>query len=378
MLNFPHTHIECKMILSQKIHSDKSLTHLEDFLSQVHFSSQDYLSSVQKILKELPLSAEFSLCQGIPIAEIGPSQSHNHLIVSAGLHGVEGRFGTLLCAAFLKSLLESDLKQSKLTIIFALNLDQMAQCRRWGPTNADLNRSFPSALISEVSPTFEGIWQKLYQEFGPHQPKIVNLLRFIQTALQLIRQQGLNPLVQTLPQGQERFADFVFYREKQLTKQVQHIQECMIYLVKPHQRTLHIDLHTGFGPWAKLQSLTPVGPLAKALGREAQVYPTPGGFLDWCQNQFSKHPYQSTTAEFGTSIPISIFYALLAENHNHHKRDSSPDTQKRLLSSQAKVLNAFFPKSPRWRRKALREGILFLQEALSKLGEDGSPLVPKL
>jgi predicted deacylase len=97
----------------------------------------------------------------IDVAIGGSLTSQRAVVISSGLHGVEGFLGSAIQLALLEKqrLTASFSSANKVVLIHALNPYGFAWRRRWNENNVDLNRNF---LLSEEA--FEGgsipLWQK--------------------------------------------------------------------------------------------------------------------------------------------------------------------------------------------------------------------------
>ena len=136
---------------------------------------------------------------------------------------------------------------------------------------------------------------------------------------------------------------------------------------------LHLDLHTGLGPWAgyRLWPSSPIDSpqgrwLRARFGRRAlmQSYPTRGAWGTWCSARFAHRHYRFVTVEFGTYSSFRVAAALRAENRAHHWCQAGDP---RLARARAQLMQAFAPCDPRWRDAIVRHGLALLDRAVGRV-----------
>src|SRR5205814_8455032 len=90
------------------------------------------------------IGAENGVELTIDVAVLGVKDPTWSLIVSSGLHGVEGFFGSALQTAYVRQVRRQDVFDSKgqLVLIHAINPFGFFALRRVNEDNIDLNRNF--------------------------------------------------------------------------------------------------------------------------------------------------------------------------------------------------------------------------------------------
>jgi hypothetical protein len=361
---------------------------VKKFKSYLAAFSPDYLTARERF-RAASLSFGYQHT-AYPIDQIGPtgeeltidvsiSDSPNPssvVVISSGLHGVEGFLGSAIQLAFLEkhrmitSSLSSDIK---VVLIHALNPYGFAWRRRWNEDNIDLNRNF--LLPGEV---FEGS-PKDYPKFN----SFLNPTSFpsrvepyILQILWLIFRYGMTSLKNTLPVGQYDFPKGLFFGGNAASKTQEILSNNLPKWISGNSKILHIDFHTGLGSWGtyKLLSAASVTPesysrLTQRFGAETiessssegVSYQIRGGLGAWCQNLLPKCRYELLTAEFGTYSIIQVLKALRAENRAYWwgKSDHSCEWSKHHL------VEMFAPKSQVWREKCLTQGLDICEQALN-------------
>jgi hypothetical protein len=298
------------------------------------------------------------------------------VVISSGLHGVEGFLGSAIQLAFLEkhriiaSSLSSDIK---VVLIHALNPYGFAWRRRWNEDNIDLNRNF--LLPDEV---FKGS-PKDYPKFNSFLNPTSSPSRvepYILQALWLIFRYGMTSLKNTLPVGQYDFPKGLFFGGHAVSKTQEILSNNLPKWIDNASKVLHIDFHTGLGSWGNCKllldaSVTPESRsrLAHRFGAEiiepssseGVSYQIRGGLGAWCQNLLPQCRYDLLTAEFGTYSIIKVLKALRAENRAYWwaKPDHCYEWTKHRLGEM------FTPKSQTWREKCLTQGLDICEQALS-------------
>lgn len=336
--------------------------------------------SLNCVLETHPIQAlgpqEQSL--SIDVARYGSKSPQTTLILSSGLHGVEGYCGSAIQWAALTDLLPK-LKLPKgvaLLLIHALNPYGFAWNRRCNEDNIDLNRNF---LLPGQS--FQGS-PATYARLDPFlNPRTLPTYRdpFILKLLAYAVRYGVASLKQTLPVGQYDFPQGIFFGG-QAPAQTQQIlaAHLPIWLGKT-QRVLHLDLHTGLGRWTTptflVKSQTPQDTLPwfqqtftakglKVLGQQGATYVSRGDIGPWCQALMGECNYHFATVEFGTYPLLPMLKAIRAENQAHWWDTSDSPTYKWAKSL---LLEANAPASSAWRKAVVAQGVTLIRQAIAGL-----------
>ena len=298
------------------------------------------------------------------------------VVISSGLHGVEGFLGSAIQLAFLekyRTIASSLPSDTKVVLIHALNPYGFAWRRRWNEDNIDLNRNF--LLSGEV---FEGS-PKDYPKFNSFLNPTSSPSRFdpyIIQVLWLIFRYGMTSLKNTLPVGQYDFPKGLFFGGHAPSKTQEILSNNLPQWLDCASEVIHIDFHTGLGSWGtyKLLPAASVTPesysrLAHRFGAETieppnsegVSYQIRGGLGTWCQDLLPECRYDLLTAEFGTYSTIQVLKALRAENRAYWwgKSDHSYEWTKHRL------VEMFAPKSQIWREQCLAQGLDICERALN-------------
>lgn len=361
-------------------HASDSLDRIETLLDAVDLDAPALLRSLPLWLADtLPRSGGFpswslepghlagDASRGItPAVVVGPPDAARRLVVTSGIHGVEGRFGLLLQLRFLGALAARGSLPRGLGVVlpFALNAHGFSRARRWCEANSDLNRGF--ALGSEgahapagASPVAREVWSELNARFGPRAVRPTHVA-FAAAAAKLIARHGWKALLEALPQGQSAHADFIFHNAPQ-APDVARIKDAFLAFVDGAERVVHVDLHTGYGPKGHADVITPSGPVTRTVGPVVEIYTVAGSFNEWSASVLGSRG-ESCVIEFGTEPGLKVFFRLLRENHSFQTGDAEWNAHDRRW-----VLETFFPTDRPWREGALRKGVASLLAAFDGL-----------
>ncbi|MGB6167399.1 MAG: M14 family metallopeptidase [Geitlerinemataceae cyanobacterium] len=312
----------------------------------------------------------------IDAAILGSANPQHVTIVSSGLHGVEGFFGSALQLAWMKRELQMPTlpDHTTLVLLHALNPYGFAWRRRCNEDNADLNRNFllPGEKFTGSPQRYAGFDRFFNPPSPPSQPEPFRL-----KAIALLLRYGLTALKETLPVGQYDFPKGLFFGGNSPSK-TQNILAANLGRWKGNvDRVLHLDLHTGLGKRGTYKLLlgqsTPperVQELTQKFGADVVEISQPGGTSyrtrgslgAWCRSTFSPNRYDFVLAEFGTYPMLTVLEALRAENRAHWW--TKPDSAVWERSKQ-RLVEAFAPTDVSWRETAIARGLELIDRVWS-------------
>ncbi|AFY44242.1 DUF2817 domain-containing protein [Nostoc sp. PCC 7107] len=311
----------------------------------------------------------------IDVAILGTSQPEQILVVSSGLHGVEGFFGSAVQCALLEERLIgwSPSPRTALVLLHALNPYGFAWGRRGNEENIDLNRNF--LLPHEEytgSPEKYGDLDTFFNPTSPPSP----FEPFLMKAIATIFRHGINSLINTLPVGQYDFPQGLFFGGNRPSKTYQILAAHLPRWIGNAKNVLHIDLHTGLGKKATyklfindLSDSASAQWLIEKFGADVvepyqpdgKMYKFRGGLGTWCQAMFPQCNYKFLTAEFGTYPVIQVVEALRAENRAHFY--SLPEHPSKKWTRQ-RLAEVFAPADMTWRNMVVCRGLDLVEKAI--------------
>jgi hypothetical protein len=322
----------------------------------------------------------------IDVALRGAQRPQRVLIVSSGVHGVEGFFGSAVQLAFLEGLPREwqPPKDSAIVLIHALNPFGFAWQRRFNEENVDLNRNF---LLSEQAykgaPPLADVFRRTLKP-APWRVNFHNV-RVARLALR----HGVRSFWETLPVGQYEHPDWLFYGGSEKSQSARLVDQLLPHILDRARDVVHLDFHTGLGRWANYDLLLSEDEPAEGADwwREhfdttrvkesrstGRTYEIRGGFGSWLRERFPSCRYRFATAEFGTYSAMRVIRALTDELHWHSQlgHDQPDHWARRALTE------AFAPRSERWRATSLAAGLALVHRAVDALWNSTAPPGPVL
>lgn len=332
-----------------------------------------------------PTAARSGTVPAIPlavdVASRGSADAPRALIVSAGLHGVEGLFGSQLLLDWFRATagksagIPGDLR---LVAVHCLNPFGYTHRRRADPWNVDLNRNFSLDEPRETpppSPLAEELDLLLNPRELPRRPDWFRLRLW-----RLGARYGVKRVRQAIAGGQWLNPRGLFFGGHGPGQFAQWCEVSWGKVVGSAQRVTHFDLHSGLGRYGALRLLLqpglsdaglermrrsfgplclppapllhppaaqagsgapPGGPPPKDLGYQAQ-----GTWGSWLQQRFDDRQYEYACAEFGTYGGLRVLAALRDENAAWHLTSlDSPERQR----AADRLQECFYPSGTRWR-----------------------------
>ena len=332
--------------------------------------------------KTVPLSAstgqgeeeQASASLTVDVAYFGPNDPQRTVMVTSGLHGVEGFFG----AAVQLSLLDSWGQRATelecgLLLIHALNPYGFANLRRWNELNVDLNRNF--LLPGEDYSGAQAHYSHLNELLNPkHPPRKFD--GFYAQALWAVCRHGFNALQQAIAGGQYEYPQGLFFGGAEPSATYRILEEHLRSWVGDCPEIVHLDFHTGLGKWATYQLLIEES-LESETGRWLQTtftesvirsphntksaYLAKGGLGSWCKQHLADRKYIYACAEFGTYHPVKVLAGLRAENQAFwYSSPNSPEREK----AAAHLKELFCPASESWQKQVVKDGIQLIETAM--------------
>jgi hypothetical protein len=310
-------------------------------------------------------------------------QGERAIVISSGLHGVEGYLGAAIQLAWLEALRSVDLSSVRLVFIHALNPYGFAERRRWNEDGVDLNRNF---LLSNES--FSGSpaeYRSLDPFFNPATPPPQREL-FLLQALGWAARYGAQGIKKTLAIGQYEYPRGLFFGGHGPTQTQRILADNLTRWLDSSAMVTHVDFHTGLGQRATYRLFPKESVdsdyqarLIQRFGAESLEfpsdrslsYPIRGGLGQWCQalltvggaSPSENRAYDFVTAEFGTYPALQVLQALRAENRAHWYGQEGVD----YSWTKDRLVEMFAPAAADWRESCVAQGLKICQQTMLNL-----------
>lgn len=346
-----------------------------------------------------------AVAQHTPVSK-DHSAGDRALVITTGLHGVEGFFGTAVLLKLLEQYRQLGPPACTVLLMHALNPYGYAHCRRCDEQNRDLNRNF--LLPGQKYEGAPELYHKLDSFLNPRhctQPGEP----FYAKALMIAMRYGVAAVQSAIASGQYEYPKGLFYGGDQASDLSAWLAERLPHWLQGTEQVMHLDFHTGLGSWMsyklmfetrlnwsqgrrvheffrddELVELLPMqapNDNRQGLAKDASAHPpyrVQGSFGRWCAQVAGVPEYLFAVAEFGTYPAVKILRALRRENQLHHWGQSQVsatalETKKASMQPEKKeLLEAFCPRSEKWRRVCLDRAVGVVERATRMLLKEGA------
>jgi len=346
----------------------------------------------------------------IDVAVLGRPQPARLLLLSSGIHGVEGFFGSAVQLAWLEQQAAHAALPADTAIVFvhALNPYGFAWRRRWNEHNVDLNRNFIDDRSFLAGDPDYALSQRIYgslnaflnpgtppSRFEPYALKAAgivlshglraraNMPAAGRPGLFVLAQLvglGVAELERALTAGQYEHPDGLFYGGDDTQVSTSIMREQAAVWAGAVETVIHVDLHTGLGTSGHYQLLIEdeegsaraawleqrFGAANVTARRAGETFRSHGLMASWLERRFVDRRYHCLIAEFGTCPPIRVLGALRAERRAHLY--SAPGSATHEWAKR-ELMEVFCPASTSWREAVVTQGLDIMARALRALAD---------
>ncbi|MFC2089889.1 M14 family metallopeptidase [Bacteroidota bacterium] len=303
-------------------------------------------------------------------------QTDKLLVLSSGVHGVEGYTGSAVQQMFLKELVTKDvLADMGVLIIHGVNPFGFKYLRRQTENNVDLNRG------SEIDPSLFTVknqgYGKLNDMLNPEGKVSTNSLTnqfFYVTAISKILKTSMSATRQAIVQGQYEYPEGLFFGGFDFEPQIDSLRKVLPVYLAPYSTILEIDLHTAYGSRGVLH-LFPNAVSDPELKKKTELvfkghqidwgdsdnfYTVSGGFADTFMSKLTPHAqYLYMVFEWGTYDTETTFGSIkslqimINENQGYHYGYKNNVQEKKIKKS---ISEMEYPSSEAWRSETMNTG----------------------
>jgi len=308
----------------------------------------------------------------------GDSAPLSLLIMTSGVHGVEGYAGSALQQLWLAEFAQFLPARTGALLVHALNPYGFAHDRRVNEHNVDLNRNALPEFPGPANPGYAQLndWLNL-----PGPPS-----RFDDWLWSGIRQWwrlGYASLVQAIAGGQYQFPRGLFYGGQETEPSLRVFAELLAdNRFQSVQNVLHLDLHSGLGRRGQCQLLMDVRRTAPEFAQcvhwfgadrvrsdhpdQATHYVAQGTLTTLTVRRFPAARTYAAVVEFGTVSAPHILKVLRAENRLHHYGCHDPQ---RATAIRRALRSALAPEDPGWQTGVIARGRSLFAQVVEALAE---------
>lgn len=297
------------------------------------------------------------------------------LILSCGLHGIEGYIGNAVIRLFTEEYLQHlNPDHTGIILVSPINPWGMFNRRRVNKNNVDLNRNFifdPLLVRKQVNPRYSEVESFL----NPPSPlRQVTGISFFFELFSCYLKMGAASFREAIHMGQFNYPKGLYYGGKGFEESAGIMNNIFYNTIEPYKRVLFIDMHSGYGPRYQMTLVNSIyesrasGDLIKLFNyplvvktNPEEFYQMQGDMVDYFyQLMYDRYPakqFYATSFEFGT-YGESLFAAMkslktmINENRVYHygaESDSSAGQAKLDFSE------LFYPLEEKWRLKAIED-----------------------
>ena len=304
--------------------------------------------------------------------------SESALVISSGLHGVEGFLGSAVQLALLRAWAarRESIPAVRCVFLHGLNPFGFAWHRRVNEMNVDLNRNLllDGESFSGSPAGYSRLDNLLNPQRAPSRWEPVTL-KFLLS----IARYGMPALKQSIASGQYDYPQGLFYGGDRPSRTHEILSTHYERWLADSSRVMHLDFHTGLGVWAACKLLIdyPLNAsqyqrLSRWFGPDAfecthtpdVAYRTRGSFGQWCVARNRERDYLYAATEFGTYNPLRVLAGLRAENQGHHwDQPQSPATEQ----AKQELVELFCPRAEGWRTQVLQRSMQLVNQAMDCL-----------
>ena len=299
------------------------------------------------------------------------------LILTCGVHGVEGFVGSRLRALFIDEFLdELNPEDTGLYLVHAVNPWGMKHKRRVTRNNVDLNRNFALNEIDfqePINPDYE-LFDPMLNPDCPLKPLWRETPGVIGKVVVNLIRAGVKSFRNAVLQGQRVNPAGLYFTGNAYESETRAVMGLIKEVFSKYQDAVLIDMHTGYGPKYQMCIVNSPGeereadqlmedfqyPLARKANPE-QFYKMQGDMVDWLyqyrRSAGLEGKFYAAAFEFGTigrTIPHEIIslWNMIFENQAFWKGTLKAETKTRVEHI---LLEMYFPSEQRWREKALAD-----------------------
>lgn len=293
------------------------------------------------------------------------------LVITTGLHGIEGYVGAGILQLFIKEFLPRlNPETTGILLVHPINPYGMKYRTRVNKNSVDLNRNFESDFdsLKTLNPHYESLSYLL----NPARPLISPLYEKLAFTWNVLRTlpKGPRHIREAALMGQYRIYNGMYFGGFEAQEETIFMQNLLRDSISQYQQIVALDIHSGYGPRWQMALLNP--PSAKQTAQETagrfnitlaagvnpdEFYTIHGDMMNYVYKMIeSEYPYKkfyAGTFEFGTygDSLLQGIHSLQTTALEHCLRwFGGGDSARAWMKHQYNEL--FLPAEPKWWQKA--------------------------
>ena len=306
------------------------------------------------------------------------------LIISSGVHGVEGPAGSAVTRLFMQEFMtEAALANTGVLLLHAMNPYGFARERRFDERNVDLNRNAAqSSALYQTDNAGYPLVDGLINPTTPADLGAVGHRLYLLRAVAMIARHGMGPLRQAVLQGQYAFPKGIYYGGNALAPQFEALAPRLKQIINAYPLSMSVDLHTGYGARGQLHVfLNPPEDARVKQGLEAvfaghaidwgsgkDFYTITGDVTSWMGSLRDGGLHLPAGFEYGTLDSqttlgaIKSLHITVLENQGAQWGYASPRDEAQIKHDYSEMFN---PSSPAWRSKVIADSRAMLTQVMA-------------
>jgi hypothetical protein len=290
------------------------------------------------------------------------------LIITTGLHGIEGYVGAAVLQLFIEEYLPRlDPETTGLLLVHPINPYGMKHRTRVNKNSVDLNRNFEDdlALLKALNPHYESL-APLLNPARPLKNPLYEKVAFAWNVLKALPR-GASLIRETALMGQYRVKDGMYFGGFEPQAETKFIQQTVLNFISDYAQTVLLDIHTGYGSRWQMTLCNP--PSEKMTAKETatrfglplvvgvnpkEFYTIHGDMVEYFHKILNpQKKIYAAALEFGTygdSLLESIHSLRTTVFENTLRWHGGSDAMREWMKREYDEL--FLPSDPKWRQKA--------------------------
>ena len=299
------------------------------------------------------------------------------VMITTGLHGVEGFVGAAMLDLFVKQFMgKLDPNTTALKLVHALNPWGMANFRRFNRNNVDLNRNF-MVDQGDFSVEFNNAYLKLDHVLNPSHPLKsfwLEDIQFMKNVIVSLAKYGIKSLRSAIMLGQQSNPAGLYFTGRETQPEAEWLQKLIKEVFSSYESILFIDMHTGYGPSHQMSLVNSPAERRKpgqlmedfqypliVQADADQFYSMKGDMVNWIyhlkDSNFPNVNYYGTAFEFGTYGEGTLqetrsLRTMIYINQADQMGTSTSNVESRIHNE---FVEMFYPTPGKWRDKALAD-----------------------